>query len=75
MTTTRPMSGVVERAPLDDRLQRVGYGPSLRGDERLLRRESGHRADANQLAVSANSRHSFAKELKSGMTGVKVKQT
>jgi hypothetical protein len=23
MTTTRPMSGVVERPPLDDRLQRV----------------------------------------------------
>jgi len=29
MTTTRPMSGVVERPPLDDRLQRVDYGPSF----------------------------------------------
>ena len=29
---------------------RVGYGPSLRGDERLLRRDCGHSAEARQLA-------------------------
>jgi hypothetical protein len=34
---------------------RVGYGPSLRGDERLLRRDCGHLAKARQLAVSASS--------------------
>jgi hypothetical protein len=32
------------------------YGPSLRGDERLLRRDTGHSARAHQLALATTRR-------------------
>jgi len=33
----------------------VGYGPLLDGDERLLRRDSGHCASAGQQALTATT--------------------
>jgi hypothetical protein len=53
-----------------DRQQRVGYGPSLRGDERLLRRVTGRSVQARQLTLSANSGSSLAEFLTSGMAGL-----
>ena len=48
----------------------VGYGPSLRGDERLLRRDSGHCASAGQQVVTATTRPSspLLNSLNSGRT-------
>src|SRR5690348_15681861 len=39
-----------------DCLLRVGYGPSLRGDERLLRRDSGRYDAAHELALTGQKR-------------------
>ena len=63
------------RFPLRDRQQRVGYGPSLRGDERRLRRETGRSVPARQLALCANSSQSRSKKPTPGLTGVKPRAT